>query len=114
MREMQFEPFEAGIARADRGGDEIGRTRAMSSSVISVGTLGRLPPNAMGEGAMVCQPRRAVRDMVVAFPRPVRAGLAAGMADLDARYRAGGFDRPWRSRPCPRPARRSTGPCSPA
>ena len=64
-----------------RGGHEVGLDALDSSIVISRGTRGRPPPWARADGAMISQPRGSPpRDVVVAFPRAVGAGLAAGVA----------------------------------
>ena len=85
-----------------RGGDEIGLD---ARDIVQRHRLRHLRQAAAeGDGRWrdgVPAARIVVGDVVVAFPRAVGAGLAAGVADLDARHRAGGLDATRRSAPSP-------------
>jgi len=61
----------------------------MSSSVIALGTFGRLAPKGTADGEIVAPaPRVALGNMVVALPRHIGAGFAAGVTNLYAGHRA--------------------------
>lgn len=91
---MQLQPLEAGIACALCGGDEIA---AHAGDVVQrhlTRHFGQAAAEGDGRGRDgVPATRVAVGDVVVAFPRQVGTGLAAGVADLDARHGAGSADR---------------------
>ena len=94
MGEMQLQPFEADIARAFDGGDEV----ALHAGDVFLGHGFRHARHAGAEGD--CgrgdggpSARIGLGDVVVALPGEVGAGFAAGMGDLDAGHAAGGLDR---------------------
>src|SRR5882757_4538687 len=90
---MQFQPFEAGIKRALCCCNEIftyacdvvdGHCLGYFRQVGTEGNRGRR--NGLPAARIVSD------DMVITFPRPVGAGLAPCVGDLDARYGTGCLD----------------------
>ncbi|MNZ87031.1 hypothetical protein D3C78_1058780 [compost metagenome] len=91
--EVQLQPLEAGRQGAAGGGDEVGLHAgdvALAHGLRHLGQVGAEGDGRRGDGLPAA--RVAFRDMVVALPRPVGAGLAPGVGDLDARHGAGGLD----------------------
>ncbi|MCY1530128.1 hypothetical protein D9M68_653040 [compost metagenome] len=91
---MQFEPFKAGIERTAGGGGEIALHACNVVERHRPGHLGQVRAERHRRRRQRLPAARIVQaDMVVALPRPVGAGLAAGVGDLDAGHRAAGLDR---------------------
>src|SRR5690606_24900156 len=92
--EVQFEPFEPDFQRPLGSGHEVvtypgnivqGHFPGLLAQVVAEGD-GRRRYGLPATGGVI-------GNMVVPFPRVVGAGLATGMGNLDARYRAVALDR---------------------
>ncbi|MNY01323.1 hypothetical protein D3C86_1338510 [compost metagenome] len=91
--EVQLQPLEAGFQRALGGGHEVSLHTGdvvQRHRLRHLGQMGAERHGGRGDGRPAA--RIVLGDMVVAFPGPVGAGLAAGVGDLDAGHGTAGLD----------------------
>ncbi len=90
---MQIATGVSDVARADRRRDKIARNAIDVRFCHRPWYLPQAAAECNGRGCDGLPAARvALGDMIVAFPRAVGAGLAAGMPDLDPCNRTGLFD----------------------